>query len=80
MKNKLCYTYARINGKGNFKAIDIDECKFVGNLIYATFVVNNDENQKHLQILADMNKHISLEIQLRNPETKKILFRTELNS
>lgn len=67
-------TYAKCNGSKTYKAFDIANGCFVGNIIYATSIENTDENRKKLQELADMNKHIKLSLQLRN--NGKVVFHT----
>ena len=57
--------YARLDGCKGFKAFDIHEGKFVGNLIYASLIENTEDNRQKLQSLADLNKKIHLVLQLR---------------
>lgn len=68
--------YAKVEGEKNFRAFDIKEGQFVGNLIYASLVENTEEIQRKLQALADLNNGIHLVFQLRRKnrvtfETKK---------
>lgn len=75
-KAELCYVYAKWGNNTTFKAFDLNECRSVGNLIYATILENTSENRANLQILANTNKHINLILQLR-PNGQKVVFQTE---
>jgi len=66
--------YAKIDGCKTFGAFDINEGRFVGNLIYASLQENTEDNQRKLQELADMNKECHLVLQLR--QKGKVKFET----
>ena len=61
----LCFVYAKLKWMRSFKAFDVNECYFVGNLIHATLIEDCEENHRKLQQLADMNKTGCLQLQLR---------------
>ena len=67
--------YAKIDQCKTFGAFDINEGRFVGNLIYASLLENTEENQRKLQELADLNKDCHLILQLRR--NKKVTFETK---
>lgn len=67
--------YAKFDGCKTFKAFDIKEGKQVGNLIYASLLVDSEENRKKLQELADLNKGCHLVLQLRQKE--RVCFQTK---
>lgn len=57
--------YAKFDGCKTFKAFDVVEGKQVGNIIFASLLVDSKENRKKLQNLADLNKKCHLVLQLR---------------
>ena len=65
-KIQTCSLYAKYEGMSNFKAFDIENGRFVNNIIYATMVQNTEDKKKMLKEIADDNKNISLVLQLRN--------------
>lgn len=67
--------YAKFDGCKTFKAFDINECRQVGNLIYATLLENTEHVQQKLQELADLNKELHLVLQLRR--NGKVCFQTK---
>ncbi len=67
--------YAKYDGCKGFRAFDVNEGRQVGNLIYATFLENTDENQRKLQDLADLNKEYHLVLQLRR--NGRVCFQTK---
>lgn len=67
-------TYCKYGNQSHFKAFDINRGIQVNNLIYATMIEPTNENKAKLQELADLNKDITLKIQLR--QNKKIIFET----
>ncbi len=71
-----CYVYAKSKYMRSFKAFDLDGF-FVGNLISASTLLNDSENQRKLQALADKNKSIKLQFQLRNPSDGKVVYETK---
>ena len=58
-----------------FKAFDL-EGFFPGKLIFASLLLNSEENRRKLQQLAEKNSYAQWQFQLRNPTTNKILFET----
>ena len=67
--------YAKLDGCKTFGAFDINEGRFVGNLIYASLLENTADNQRKLQELADMNKECHLVLQLR--QKNRVTFETK---
>ena len=74
--NKEFFTYAKYDGLNKFTAFDINEGYPVTRKIYCTLVAATDENKRKLQHLADINKGISLKIQLREGDNK-VVFETK---
>lgn len=58
-----------------FKAFDL-EGFFPGKLIFASLLLNSEENRRKLQKLAEKNSYAQWQFQLRNPATNKVLFET----
>ena len=58
-----------------FKAFDL-EGFFPGKLIFASLLLNSEENRRKLQQLAEKNNYAQWQFQLRNPTTNKVLFET----
>ena len=73
-KLQTCSLYAKYEGMTTFKAFDIENCKLVDKVIYATMMQNSEDNKKILKEIADDNKKISLILQLRNEG--KVIFTT----
>lgn len=59
------YVYVKYEGMNSFKAFDLENRVSVDRLIYASILDVTEENKAMLQRLADINKEISLSIQLR---------------
>ena len=74
--NKEFFTYAKYDGLNKFTAFDINEGYPVTRKIYCTLVAATDENKRKLQHLADINKGISLKIQLRDGDNN-VVFETK---
>ncbi len=70
----MCYTYAKMDDMRTYRAMDINEGAFVGNLIYCTVLEDNEYHRGKLQELADMNREIGLVLQLRR--NNKVIFET----
>lgn len=68
------YVYVKYEGMNSFKAFDMENCVPVDRLIYASILDVTEENKAKLQRLADINKEIGLQIQLR--VGNKIYFKT----
>ena len=73
----MCYVYAKTKWMQTFKAFDLDGF-FAGKLIYASMLLNDSENQEKLQRLADENRGMSLQFQLRKPSNGSIMYETRL--
>lgn len=71
---KYYVTYAKVNGCKTFRALDINEGVFVGNIMYATQIECSEENKAKLQRLADANKESGLILQLRDGQ--RVIFQT----
>ena len=74
--NKQFFTYAKYDSLSKFTAFDINEGYPVTRKIYCTLLAATDEDKRKLQELADLNKGISLKIQLRDGNNK-IVFETK---
>ena len=74
--NKEFFTYAKYDELNKFTAFDINEGYPVTRKIYCTLVAATDENKRKLQHLADINKGISLKIQLRDGDNN-VVFETK---
>ena len=74
--NKEFFTYAKYDGLNKFTAFDINEGYPVTRKIYCTLVAATDENKRKLQHLADINKGVSLKIQLRDGDNN-VVFETK---
>ena len=74
--NTTCYVYAKMKWMRTFKAFDL-EGFFPGKLIFASLLLNSEENRRKLQKLAEKNSYAQWQFQLRNPATNKVLFETE---
>ena len=70
-----CYVYAKMKWMRTFKAFNLDGY-FPGNLIFASLLLNSEENRSKLQELAAKNSRANWQFQLRNPATQKVLFET----
>lgn len=70
-----CYVYAKMKWMRTFKAFDL-EGFFPGKLIFASLLLNSEENRRKLQKLAEKNSYAQWQFQLRNPATNKVLFET----
>ena len=55
-KLQTCSLYAKYEGMTTFKAFNIENCKLVDKVIYATMMQNSEENKKILKEIADDNK------------------------
>lgn len=73
----LCYVYAKNKWMRQFKAFDLDGF-FVANLIFCSMIADNEENRRKLQEVADEYAGAEWQFQLRNPQTKGILYTTSL--
>ncbi len=73
----MCYVYAKTKWMQTFKAFDLNGF-FAGKLIYASMLLNDSENQEKLQRLADENRGMSLQFQLRKPSNGSIMYETRL--
>ena len=71
----LCFVYAKAKWMKTFKAFDL-EGFFPGKLIFASLLLNSEENRRKLQELAEKNSYAQWQFQLRNPTTNKVLFET----
>ena len=63
------------DGCKTFKAFDVSEGRFAGNLLYASLMENTEETRKKLQKLADLNWRCNLILQLRRKN--KVCFQTK---
>lgn len=63
---QTCSLYAKYEGMKSFRAFDIENARFVNNVIYATMLMDTEDNKKKLKEIAEENKNISLVLQLRN--------------
>jgi methyl-galactoside transport system permease protein len=53
---------------------------FVANLIFCSMIADNEENRRKLQEVADEYAGAEWQFQLRNPQTKGILYTTSLGA
>ena len=74
-EDTTCYVYAKMKWMRTFKAFDLDGF-FPGKLIFASLLLNSEENRRKLQQLAEKNSYAQWQFQLRNPATNKVLFET----
>ena len=74
-KDTTCYVYAKMKWMRTFKAFDLNGF-FPGKLIFASLLLNSEENRRKLQELAEKNSYAQWQFQLRNPTTNKVLFET----
>ena len=74
MNDMQAYVYVKYEGMNSFKAFDLENRVSVDRLIYASILDVTEENKAKLQRLADINKEIGLQIQLR--VGNKIYFKT----
>lgn len=70
----LCFVYARLRGMKSWRAFDIDNKGFAGNIIGCSMVENNEKTQTFLQHTAELNRPLGLQFQLRMKG--KVLFET----
>ena len=79
MKTNEVLTYVKYDGLKSFSAFDINRGTVVLRKIFATLIEDTEENRIKLQDLADRNKHINLQIQLRDLNGK-VVFTTSTNT
>ena len=70
----LCFVYARLRGMKSWRAFDVDNKGFAGNIIDCSMVENNEKTQTFLQHTAELNRPLGLQFQLRMKG--KVLFET----